>query len=36
MSDRIVVMQAGRVAGVLSREEATQDRLLALALERAQ
>jgi rhamnose transport system ATP-binding protein len=36
MSDRIVVMQAGRVAGVLSRGEATQDRLLALALERAQ
>lgn len=34
ISDRVVVMQAGRVAGILSREEATQDRILALALER--
>ena len=32
MSDRIVVMQRGRVAGTLTREEATQDRILALAL----
>jgi rhamnose transport system ATP-binding protein len=32
MSDRIAVMQAGRIAGVLSRAEATQERVLALAL----
>jgi len=32
MSDRIAVMHAGCVAGVLSREEATQARVLALAL----
>jgi rhamnose transport system ATP-binding protein len=32
MSDRIAVMRAGRIAGVLSREEATQEKLLALAL----
>lgn len=32
MSDRIAVMRAGRVAGVLSREEATQERILAMAL----
>jgi rhamnose transport system ATP-binding protein len=34
MSDRIAVMHAGTVSGVLSRAEATQDRILALALER--
>jgi rhamnose transport system ATP-binding protein len=32
MSDRIAVMRAGRIAGVLSREHATQSKLLALAL----
>ena len=32
MSDRIAVMHAGTIAGVLSREEATQERILALAL----
>ncbi len=32
MCDRIVVMRAGRIAGVLSREEATAQNLLALAL----
>jgi rhamnose transport system ATP-binding protein len=32
MSDRIAVMHAGRVAGVLSRQEATQPRILSLAL----
>jgi rhamnose transport system ATP-binding protein len=32
MSDRIVVMRAGTVAGVLSRSEATQERILALTL----
>jgi rhamnose transport system ATP-binding protein len=32
MSDRIAVMHAGRVAGVLARHEATQPRILALAL----
>jgi rhamnose transport system ATP-binding protein len=32
MSDRIAVMHAGSVAGVLARQEATQDRILALAL----
>jgi rhamnose transport system ATP-binding protein len=32
MSDRIAVMHAGRVAGVLPRPEATQDRILAMAL----
>jgi rhamnose transport system ATP-binding protein len=32
MSDRIAVMHAARVAGVLARHEATQDRILALAL----
>ena len=32
MSDRIAVMHAARVAGVLPRHEATQDRILALAL----
>jgi rhamnose transport system ATP-binding protein len=34
MSDRIVVMHGGTVAGVLSREEATQQKILAMALER--
>jgi rhamnose transport system ATP-binding protein len=34
MSDRIAVMHAGTVSGVLSRAEATQDTILALALER--
>jgi rhamnose transport system ATP-binding protein len=33
MSDRIAVMQAGRVAGVLARHEATQQRILSLALD---
>jgi rhamnose transport system ATP-binding protein len=32
MSDRIAVMHDGRVAGVLSREEATQPKILSLAL----
>ena len=32
MSDRIAVMHAGRIAGVLPREEATQQSVLALAL----
>jgi rhamnose transport system ATP-binding protein len=32
MSDRIAVMHAGRVAGVLARHEATQARILSLAL----
>jgi len=32
MSDRIAVMHAGKIAGVLSRAEATQESLLALAL----
>jgi rhamnose transport system ATP-binding protein len=34
MSDRIAVMQGGTIRGVLSREEATQDRILSLALQR--
>ena len=34
MSDRIAIMHAGTVSGVLNRSEATQDRVLALALER--
>jgi len=34
MSDRVAVMHAGTVSGVLSRAEATQDKVLALALER--
>jgi rhamnose transport system ATP-binding protein len=33
MSDRIVVMRAGKVAGNLSRKEATQQKILSLALE---
>jgi rhamnose transport system ATP-binding protein len=32
MSDRVVVMHAGTVSGVLSRADATQDKILALAL----
>jgi rhamnose transport system ATP-binding protein len=32
MSDRIAVMHAGRLAGVLARNEATQQRIMALAL----
>jgi rhamnose transport system ATP-binding protein len=32
MSDRVLVMRAGTVSGVLSRAEATQDKILALAL----
>src|SRR6185436_7836402 len=32
MSDRVAVMHAGTLSGVLSRAEATQDRILALAL----
>jgi ABC-type sugar transport system ATPase subunit len=32
MSDRIGVMHAGRLVRVLSREEATQEKLLAMAL----
>ncbi len=32
MSDRVAVMRGGTIAGVLERAEATQDRLLALAL----
>jgi rhamnose transport system ATP-binding protein len=35
MSDRIAVMRGGRTAGVLSRAEATQEKLLALALGRS-
>jgi rhamnose transport system ATP-binding protein len=34
MSDRVAVMHAGTISGMLSRDEATQDRILALALER--
>ena len=32
MSDRIAVMRGGTIAGMLSREEATQERILAMAL----
>jgi rhamnose transport system ATP-binding protein len=32
MSDRVAVMHGGRIRGVLSRSEATQSRVLALAL----
>ena len=32
MSDRVAVMRGGTIAGVLDRQEATQDRILALAL----
>jgi ABC-type sugar transport system ATPase subunit len=34
MSDRVAVMHAGTISGMLSRDEATQDNILALALER--
>jgi rhamnose transport system ATP-binding protein len=34
MSDRVAVMHAGTVSGVLSRAEATQDAIIALALEK--
>jgi len=34
MSDRVAVMRAGTVSGVLPRTEATQDKIIALALER--
>ncbi|OLC49806.1 MAG: D-xylose ABC transporter ATP-binding protein [Acidobacteria bacterium 13_1_40CM_65_14] len=34
MSDRIAVMHGGTIVGVLSREEATQQKILAMALER--
>jgi ABC-type sugar transport system ATPase subunit len=34
MSDRVAVMHAGTVSGILSRAEATQDSIIALALER--
>src|SRR4029077_10878231 len=34
MSDRVAVMHAGTVSGILIRAEATQDRIIALALER--
>ena len=32
MSDRVAVMHAGRISGVLSRQQATQERILTLAL----
>jgi len=32
MSDRIAVMHGGRISGVLARHEATQQRILSLAL----
>ena len=32
MSDRVAVMHAGRISGILSRQEATQQRILTLAL----
>ena len=32
MSDRIAVMRGGTIAGVLAREDATQERVLAMAL----
>jgi ABC-type sugar transport system ATPase subunit len=34
MSDRIAIMHAGTISGVLDRSDATQDRIMALALER--
>ena len=34
MSDRIVVMCEGRVTGELSREEATQEKILELAMQK--
>ena len=35
MSDRIAVMHAGTITGILSREEATPQKILSLALEHA-
>jgi ABC-type sugar transport system ATPase subunit len=32
MSDRIAVMRAGRISGILPREEATQQRILSMAI----
>jgi rhamnose transport system ATP-binding protein len=32
MSDRVAVMRGGTIAGVLARDEATQERVLAIAL----
>jgi ABC-type sugar transport system ATPase subunit len=32
MSDRVAVMRGGTIAGVLTRAEATQERVLAMAL----
>ena len=32
MSDRIAVLHAGRISGILSRQEATQQKILSLAL----
>ena len=32
MSDRVAVMRGGTIAGVLERNEATQERILSLAL----
>ena len=34
MSDRIAVMHGGTIVGILPREEATQQKILAMALER--
>jgi ABC-type sugar transport system ATPase subunit len=34
MSDRVAVMHAGTISGVLSRAEATQDAIIRLALEK--
>ena len=36
MADRIIVMCNGRKTGELSREEATQERILELAMEKSQ
>jgi ABC-type sugar transport system ATPase subunit len=36
MSDRILVMRGGAIAGELSREEATQEKVLALAIPAAE
>jgi len=35
MSDRIAVMHGGTIVGILSRAEATQQKIIAMALERA-
>jgi ABC-type sugar transport system ATPase subunit len=34
MSDRVLVMEGGRLTGELSREEATEERIIALAMPR--